>query len=169
MKNIIQRKLPLDTSYALVDKKYVSLVDGYGCTCDNCGKLIANMATIANPVNKHFTIGFDCLDTILLNNAILSQTEIADYQQYKQALTKIMKFIKQIKEVCTNHKSVTGINMQIPALPQYSDYYTFHWLHNGNTASRDNGNVKIKGITFGLLHKIISDYFKNLTIIVTNE
>ena len=48
MKNMIQRKLPLDVLYNLIDKRYISLIDGCGCTCDNCGKLIANIATISN-------------------------------------------------------------------------------------------------------------------------
>lgn len=162
MKNIIARKLSLNVSYTLTDKKYISLTDGFGCTCDNCGKLIANIATV-NDGNKSYNIGFDCLDTILQNNAILSDIDIADYQQYKAALSKIMKFIKRIKEVRVSCKSVTGIKFEVPKWE--SDYHNFHWLHSGSTASRDNDYFKCKGITFDILFKVISDYFKDFTII----
>ena len=77
MKAIIERNLPLDVKYILTDKKYIPLADGYGCTCDNCGKLIANIATVKNTNGNSFNIGFDCLETILINNSLLSQKSSA--------------------------------------------------------------------------------------------
>lgn len=162
MKNIIERKLPLDRTYTLLDKQYVSLESGFGCICDNCGRLIANIATISDNTCT-YSIGFDCLDTILTNNMILSKEDIADYVAYKVALSKIMKFITHLKQVLAGCKSVTGLRFE----PQNweSDYYTFYYLHNNSLQSRDNSNVKIKGITFDLLYKIVSEHFKQLTIL----
>jgi len=163
-KNIIQRKLPLNVTYTLVDKKYISLVDGMGCTCDNCGKLIANIATISNGGNR-YNIGFDCLDTILLNNAILSEIDIQDYEAYKAAITKTMKLIKRIKEVLTTCKTVTGIRFEY-GIFENSDFHTFYWIHNNNESTRDNDYVKIKGVKTEIICKIVSDYFKNLAITI---
>jgi len=162
MKNIIERKLPLNTIYTLTDKKYISLLDGMGCTCDNCGKMIANIATVSNG-ERSYNISFDCLDTILLNNCILSDMDIVEYQSYKAGLSKIMKFIKHLKDVLKNCQSVTGLKFESQTYE--SDWYTFYYLHNGRTESRDNSNVKIKGINFDILVKVVSDYFKTLTII----
>lgn len=38
-KNIIQRNLDLTKQYSFVSAKYISLIDGNGCTCDNYNKL----------------------------------------------------------------------------------------------------------------------------------
>ncbi len=163
MKTIIERKLPLDISYALIDKKYVSLTDGMGCTCDNCGQIIANIATISDG-SRSYNIGFDCLDTTLRNNHILSQVDISDFEAYKLALRKIMRLIKRIKEVTKTCKTVTGIAFERPTFK--TDYHTFHWLHRGSMESRDNDNEKIKDVSIDLVYKVISDYFKSLTVIL---
>ena len=70
MKQIIQRHLPLDVTYEVIDKKYIPILEGGGCTCDNCGKLIANIATVRS-TNGTYNIGLDCLETFLLNNNLL--------------------------------------------------------------------------------------------------
>jgi len=66
-KSIIQRALPLNVKYALNGVSYLSIEDGGGCSCDNCGKLITNVANVSS-VNGNYSIGLDCLDTILLKN-----------------------------------------------------------------------------------------------------
>ncbi len=166
MKQIIKRNLPLDVVYTLMDKKYISIVDGYGCTCDNCGKLIANIATISNG-SKSYNIGFDCLDTIIINNTILSQVDIVDYEAYKNAIDKTMKFIKHIKEVLTSCNSVTGIKFVNESFWVGREvYHTFYWLHSGSLVSRDNSNVRIKNVPTELVYKIVKDYFKSLTILI---
>jgi len=163
MKNITQRRLPLNVTYTLINKQYVSILDGYGCSCDNCGKLIANIATI-NSNGKSYNIGFDCLDTILLNNAVLSQIDIQDYQAYKVALNKVMKLIKRIKEVLKTNTSVSGIRFE--KCTYKTDYHTFYWVHGSSNISRDNDNEKIKGVTTEVVYNIISSYFKNLNITI---
>ncbi len=163
MKKIIERSIPLNVTYTLTNKRYGSIIDGNGCTCDNCGKLIANIATIKN-AGTSYNIGFDCLDTILENNAILSNVDIKDYRAYKASLSKVMKLIKRIKEVLKECKTLTGILFEMPSYE--SDYHSFYWLHNSNITSRDNDNVKIKGVSTEFVFSVISEYFKSLTVIV---
>lgn len=87
-KRIIQRALPLDVKYSIIGVSYLSLEDGGGCSCDNCGKLITNMASVKSDKGS-YTIGLDCLDTVLLNNNLLNSE---DYLQYlysdKPAISK---------------------------------------------------------------------------------
>lgn len=47
-KAIIQRALPLTDTYKVHSFSYVSLIDGQGTCCENCGKLISNMVTLKN-------------------------------------------------------------------------------------------------------------------------
>lgn len=79
-KKIIQRNLPLDVQYSLVKVSYLSLEDGGGCSCENCGKLITNIAHIKSANGTHYNIGLDCLDTLLENNSKLLNSE--DYFHY---------------------------------------------------------------------------------------
>jgi hypothetical protein len=102
MKSIIKRNLNLDIKYNLIDKNYISLIDGNGCTCDNCGKLIANIATVKNENNEIFTIGFDCLETLLLNNNLLNGKSILEYQNFKSFLPSYIKKSKELKETVKN-------------------------------------------------------------------
>ena len=98
MKAIIKRNLSLETKYTVVDKKYIPLENGVGCGCDNCGKLIANIATVKNENNEVFNIGFDCLETLLINNSLLSTNDIADYERIKKMIPKVLRFAKSLKE-----------------------------------------------------------------------
>lgn len=87
-KRIIQRALPLTVKYQLIGISYVSIIDGGNC-CDNCGKLISNIAQVKNTDGNYYSIGLDCLDTVILNNQLLDN---ASYVKYlfsdKPALTK---------------------------------------------------------------------------------
>lgn len=101
-KNIIQRALPLNVKYFLVSTTYKSLEDGGGCGCDNCGKLITNVAHIRNEYGKMYAIGLDCLDTILENTNLLDSESYFKYQHSdKPAIQKAKslrsKLIKKAK------------------------------------------------------------------------
>lgn len=48
-------------NYTKISAVYISLMDGQGCTCDNCGRLIANIVKVKNEdTAKFYTIGQDC-------------------------------------------------------------------------------------------------------------
>lgn len=162
MKQIIQRALPLNTKYVLIDKKYIPLLESFGTCCDNCGKLISNIATVKNGNGNVFNIGFDCLETILINNSLLSSNDIQEYERVKKMIPKILRFAKHVKEVMQSH-SITGLKFEKRTYE--SDYFTFYWLHNNSLVSRDNDNVKLKEMNFSFLVETLKNIFPKLTII----
>lgn len=102
-KQIIQRALPLNVKYFLVGTTYQSIEDGGGCSCDNCGKLITNVATIRNESGNSYAIGLDCLDTILENTKLLDNESYFKYQYSdKPAIAKAKslraKILKNLKK-----------------------------------------------------------------------
>lgn len=80
MKKVIQRALPLNVKYKINGVFYQSIEDGGGCPCDNCGKLITNIATIKNETGGVYSIGLDCLESILINNNLLDNESYLAYQ-----------------------------------------------------------------------------------------
>jgi len=60
----IKRNLPLNDNYKIIDSYYSSLIEGGGCTCDNCNKSISNIAVIKNDVGKVFNVGLDCAESL---------------------------------------------------------------------------------------------------------
>lgn len=78
MKNVIQRMLPLNVKYTTEGITYISVLDGGGC-CDNCGRTISNIAHVKSSEGKHYSIGTDCLETIIINNSLLDSES---YMQY---------------------------------------------------------------------------------------
>lgn len=76
-KKVIQRALPLTVKYSLVSVNYLSLENGGGCSCDNCGKLITNVATVKS--DRVYNTGLDCLETVLLNNQLLDNDSHVQY------------------------------------------------------------------------------------------
>ena len=163
IKNIIQRNLPLNVTYILTDKKYIPLIEGSGYTCDNCGQLIANIATVRNSLGKSFNIGFDCLETILINNSLLSTNDIKEYELAKAMIPKIIRFSKIIKEQLSK-SGITGLKFDKPTYS--SDYYPFYWLTNNQRTSRNNDFVKLKEMNFDFMITTIENIFPNLQIIV---
>jgi hypothetical protein len=163
MKNIIQRKLPLNIKYFVVDKKYIPVLDGEGTCCDNCGKIIANIATVKNENGGLFIIGFDCMETLLINNKLLSQEDIESYEKTKKMISKIIRFSKTIKEVLSKHPFVTGILFEKSTYQ--TDYQTFYWLKNNESEGRDNDYVKLKDVSFDFLIETLKNIFPYLTIL----
>lgn len=167
MKAIIQRALPLTEKYFLTDKKYIPLLEGIGICCDNCGALIANQATVKNESGQSFTIGFDCLETLLINNSLLSSGDIAEYERVKAQLPKIIRVSKKLAETMYNnrHLNITGILIEKPMF-QDSKYYHFYWLKNGETKSRDNDLITLKDVDFTLFIDTLKNIFPKLNILV---
>lgn len=162
MKQIIKRNLPLDVQYTVVDKKYIPLLEGGGCTCDNCGQLIANIATVKS-VNGTFSIGFDCLETFLLNNNLLDGFDLSAYENVKKMIPQCLRFAKKIKETLTNNKAIniTGLGFEKPI---FSDWFAFYYLKNNETKSRDNDSIKIKGMDFYFMLTTLKNIFPKLQI-----
>lgn len=162
MKTIIQRHLPLNVRYTVTDKKYIPLLDNYGCTCDNCGTLIANIATVKS-INGTYEIGFDCLETFLLNNNLLDGFSVLELDKVKKDISKVIRAGKQLKETLSNNSFVTGLLFEIPTYK--SDFYPFYYLKNNETKSRDNSYLKIKDIDFSFMIETLKAILPNINII----
>jgi hypothetical protein len=163
MKTIIQRKLPLTEHYTLIDKKYIPLTESCGIGCDNCGQLIANIATVKTG-DKVYQIGFDCLETILINNQLLSGKDIAEYEAFKKMLPKILRFAKKIKDTMRANAgitNITGIKFDKPL----SEFYPFYWLQNNQVSSRDNDFIKMKDVELLTVITTLKNIFPNLTFV----
>lgn len=162
VKRIIQRNLPLNVKYILTDKKYIPLEQSFGLCCDNCGKLITNIATVKNENGDVFDIGFDCLETILINNSLLSTNDILQYEAAKKMIPKILRFSKTIKETLDKNRGlITGIRFE----KQWDDYFTFYWLVNNEAKSRNNDVVKLKEMDRAFLIETLKNIFPKLLII----
>jgi len=167
MKNIIQRKLSLNVNYTVVDKKYIPLLEGFGCTCDNCGKLIANIATVENPKGEKFNIGFDCLETFLLNNNLLSQGDIEQYEKVKKMIPKVIRVSKEIKENIQANKengvTITGMSFEKDN-SIYTNWFNFDWI--SDKCRPYNSGYKIKEMELEFLVNTLQNIFPNLSITI---
>lgn len=166
MKTIIQRNLPLDVRYTVIDKKYIPIMDGGGCTCANCGKLIANIATVRSDKGT-YNIGFDCMETFLLNNQLLDGFSVDDLKKVRGMITKSIRFSKELKKIIQENPqaNITGIIIE-PKMFEFSDWITYYILTNNHKKSRDNHNIKLKGIGFGFMVETMRSIFPKLEIIV---
>lgn len=165
MKRIIERALSLTQHYKIVDKKYIPLTEGCGTFCDNCGQLIANIATVKNETGQTFTIGFDCLETLLINNALLSAVDVAEYERIKAMIPKVLRFAKKIKETIANnpHVNITGLKFDKPI--SLTHCFPFYWLKNNETTSRNNDYVKLKDVDLTFLIETLKNIFPKLLFI----
>lgn len=108
-KSIIQRALPLDVKYELLEVSYIPVIDG-GSSCDNCGKLISNIAHVKSSSGSHYHIGMDCLDTVILNNELLNSESYVKYLfSDKPAITKAKSLRAKILKAQKNDVSFKAI------------------------------------------------------------
>ncbi len=94
-KKIVQRNLPLNETYTLIDSHYAG-AENYE-VCDNCNKPITNIAHIKNSKNKDFHVGLDCASTLtgIGDNPYLLR-EHEDF--FKQSASLRAKILKKLKE-----------------------------------------------------------------------
>lgn len=149
MKQIIERNIRLNVCYNLIETKYVSLIESYGCACDNCGKLIANIATIKSEMDGNiYNIGFDCLDTILLNNQILRGEDLENYKAGKKCMAKVMKIKTEIMDFLNRNSFISKVELITETfLP---GWLTLHY-YNSAGVLRWNDGIRIKEMHFPTL------------------
>lgn len=91
----IDGNVPCNDTYNLVDVYYGSLESGGYC-CDNCGNLIANIATVkSNTTGKQYNIGLDCAETILTYNSAYAWYQIKELQKEHN---RKLRFIRELKK-----------------------------------------------------------------------
>lgn len=59
----VQHALPHDTTYRLVRSFHTGGIEN-GVPCQNCGKLLSNVAVVANAAGESFQVGLDCAATL---------------------------------------------------------------------------------------------------------
>lgn len=148
-KNIIQRNLPLDVKYILIDKSYLSIENGGGCSCDNCGKLITNVATIKNESNKVYNVGFDCLETFFINNSLLDNKSVEDAQHFRKNVTSYVRKSNEIKEfIDKNNKfKISQIEFDVEDFKNWCVYgkttlLTFNYIFD--LGKKYNSYIRVK-------------------------
>jgi hypothetical protein len=83
--------LPLNDNYQIINSFYTGGIEN-GCPCDNCNKLIANVAVIKNNNGQVFNVGLDCASTLSKIQG-LYDVEV-EFKELKSILAKINKFKK---------------------------------------------------------------------------
>lgn len=63
-KKVIRRNLPINTEYKIIDSFYTGGISENPMSCDNCGKLIANVAVVENTDGDKYHVGMDCAETL---------------------------------------------------------------------------------------------------------
>jgi len=83
--------LPMNEQYEI---KQLIYADDINTVCNNCGRLIKNVAIVQNSKWDKFEVGLDCAET-------LEQHEISNYREYedkKRAYRRYVKLILDIKK-----------------------------------------------------------------------
>lgn len=98
MKKIIQRSLPITTTYTILGSHYNSIEDGGGI-CENCGKIITNIAEIQSAEGHKYNVGMDCAGTLSGINGSFDFEYIhkANFTTAKSTRASILKAIKEGK------------------------------------------------------------------------
>jgi hypothetical protein len=152
MKKIVQRNLPLDVKYVLTGKKYIPIEQSAGAYCCNdCGKLIANIATVKNDNNESYDIGFDCLEKLLINNMLMDGKSIEEFYHFKKHINSYIKKSNEIKEIIKSHNAasltkIVNIEFDISDFMYWSkfgksSYLTFYYIYQ--SGKKYNSNIKV--------------------------
>lgn len=87
---VVRRNLPINDKYTLIDSFYSSMENG-NC-CDNCNKIIANIAVIKNADNKIYNVGLDCAETLTrLDGLYNAQMQFAESKGIRAKINKAIK------------------------------------------------------------------------------
>lgn len=129
MKSIIRRNLPLNDNYIIVDSFYTGGMEN-ACTCDNCNKLITNVATIKNSKDVQFHVGLDCAET--LTNLMGLDSVRFEFAEMKALVAKANKAKKESeimfsilpsgKLLCEDSKNLlftVNYEFAVKYMPQY--------------------------------------------------
>lgn len=116
MKKVIQYRLPHSDIYTLTNIQYSGIEDGMACTCDNCGRLITNIANIKNNKGEKFNVGLDCAETL----TGIGNTE--DFEYAKINMREAIKLCKIIKEM---HENET---LKVKEINRDNNFFTFSFI-----------------------------------------
>ena len=118
-KQVNRYNLPLDHKYRIIGFDYCgSILDGGGSTCDNCNRIIVNIATVETEEGKRFDVGLDCAET-------LSLVDCSDFWKIKEQEAlhrKLTSYIRTIKK-----QQEQGIKVSYEPQPEYNKIIIYFW------------------------------------------
>ena len=88
-----QFNLSHNTTYKVIKSLYISLENGGGWPCENCGKIITTMVTVENLEGKQNTVGADCAKTL----AGIGKIDLCNINQTVSKHKKFYKVLEQNK------------------------------------------------------------------------
>lgn len=95
-KKLIERKLPFNQIYVYLGITRGSIENCQFTCCDNCGKLITNMVTVANnSTGKKYTIGTDCAETLASAKALRNNVN-TDFRMDIYAYNQTARFVTEL-------------------------------------------------------------------------
>ena len=84
MKKVIERALPFSQNYTVLNVSIVGIGSDW-CQCANCGRDIANKATVMDSTVTQFVIGLDCLKTLVDANVVIKNTYLKSQDEINDA------------------------------------------------------------------------------------
>ena len=100
-KKLIERNLKFSNKYIYLGIVKGNIIDGQCTCCDNCGKLIANMVTVAcKEMGKKHPIGTDCADTLSAANCLYNNGNETDYYNDLYVINELTRFVTEVKNGC---------------------------------------------------------------------
>lgn len=101
-KQLIERNLPFTDKYIYLGITRGSIESAQFTCCDNCGKLITNMVTVAsNTTGKKYTIGTDCAETLVAAKCLYNNGTSTDYQIDIYSYNQVARFVTELNAGCT--------------------------------------------------------------------
>lgn len=86
-------------SYKVLSITKGGIESGNACSCDNCGRLIVNMASIQNQQGVKYIVGLDCVKKLVKRGF-----DSIAFEQMEYEFLQCVKFM-------THHKKATYVNV----------------------------------------------------------
>lgn len=106
---IVRRNLSIDCDYTLIDTG--TLDSENATTCDNCNKVITSYAEIKS--DKIYTVGMDCLTTLLKCNSYTEAYKIAETYAKMQKELRFRAYIRKIKKLNLFNAKISEYSVQV--------------------------------------------------------
>ena len=102
-KQVNRYNLPLDQRYRILNFTYTgSILDSGGSVCDNCNRIIVNIATVETQEGKKYDVGLDCAETL----SLVDNNDFWKVKEQEALHRKISKWVRDIKIRIDSGKNV---------------------------------------------------------------
>ncbi|PXV66839.1 hypothetical protein CLV62_104100 [Dysgonomonas alginatilytica] len=157
--------MSLEQTYTLMDKFYIPILESLGHCCQNCFKPLANIAIVKGEKdNKTYSIGFDCLETFLLNNALLEGKSIAEFEKAKKSLPKVKNLLHYYSEQIKQLQRVSSMTFEIISSGRWIETYFYSGekiIWNDSEKIKPDFDIEMLIHSLRAKHQTIS--FQNIT------